>query len=144
MLAGVGLSDDVRHAAGAAERFAAVGERVEAVLPAEPAAGERIYLVAFSADGTGRSWLALDAGGGPVAGRDRVRDAVSITAICEVAEEAVPESLVQPAPRLASPQYLDSLGAPANAQLGAAVQGALPAVEELAKEVEANYKLELT
>jgi hypothetical protein len=47
-------------------------------------------------------------------------------------------------PRVASPGYLDRLGAAAEAQLAPAVQGALAAVDELAKDVEANYKLELT
>jgi hypothetical protein len=144
MLGRVGLSDDVRRIAAAAEHFAAAGERVEAVLPAEPAAGERAYLVAFSSDGVGRSWIALDRAGGAMTSRVRVRDVVSITALCEVAEEAVPETLRGAPPRLATPQYLDTLGAAAAGELGAAIEGARGAVEELAKDVEANYKLELT
>jgi hypothetical protein len=138
------LSDDVQRIAAAAEQFAEAGEHVEAVLAAEAAAGERTYLVAFASNGAGRTWLALDAAGGPVTNRDRLRSAVSITAMCEVAEEAVPEPTVGAPPRLASPQYLDTLGAAAGPELGAAIQGALGAVEELAKDVEANYKLELT
>jgi hypothetical protein len=134
----------VRRIADAAEQFAGAGERVEAVLPAEPAPGERTYLVAFSSDGAAWSWLAFDGAGGLVRSRDRVREAVSITAMCEVAEEAVPETAVGPPPRLASPRYLDTLGAAAGSQLSGAIQGALGAVEELAKDVEANYKLELT
>jgi hypothetical protein len=144
MLAGVGLSDDVRRIAAAAERFAGDGERVEAVLPAEPAAGERTYLVAFSANGATHSWLALDAAGAPVTSRERVREAVSIAALCEVAEDGVPEESLAPAPRLASPRHLDELGKTAGPELGGAIQGALAAVEELAKDVESNYKLELT
>ena len=66
-----------------------------------------------------------------------------MTAICEVAEDAVPEAVLAPPPRLASPHYLDALGAAADGQLGAAIQGAAAAVEELAKDVEANYKLQL-
>jgi hypothetical protein len=144
MLARVGLSDDVRRIAAAAERLAGEGERIDAVLAAEPSAGERTYLVAFSSNGASRSWLALDADGSPVSSRDRVREAVSITALCEVAEDGLPEESLAPAPRLASPRYLDELGAAAGLELAVAIQGALGAVEELAKDVEANYKLELT
>ena len=140
----MGLRDDVRRIADAAEHFATTGERVEAVLPAEPAAGRRIYLVAFSSDAAPRRWLALDGVGGAVTSRDRVREAVSITAICEVAEESVPETSLEEPPRLASPSYLDALGAAAGVALGAAIQQAFAAVEELANDVEANYKLELT
>jgi hypothetical protein len=144
MLARVGLSDDVDRIATAAAAFTREGERVEAVLPAEAAGGERTYLVAFSANGSARSWLALDEAGVAVTNRGRVRDAVSITALCEVAEDGVPEDSLAPAPRLASPVYLDELGAAGGPEVGPAIQGALGAVEELAKDVEANYKLELT
>jgi hypothetical protein len=144
MLARVGLSDDVRRIADAAEHFAGERERVEAVLPAEPAAGARIYLVAFSANGAAPSWLAFDGDAEPVTSRDRVREAVSIAAMVEVAEDGVLDEALPPAPRLASPRYLDELGAAGGPELGAAIQGAVPAVDELAKDVEANYKLELT
>jgi hypothetical protein len=144
MLGRVGLSDDVARIASAAERFTRNGEQVEAVLPAEPAAGARTYLVAFAANGDGLSWLALDDAGEPVTSRDRVREAVSITALCEVAEDAVPEESVASPPRLASPRYLDELGAGFGPELGASIQGALGVVEELAKDVESNYKVELT
>lgn len=58
-----------------------------AVLAAEPQSGERIYVCAFEAEAGGRSWLALDADGNAVAERRRVRDAVAILALCELAEE---------------------------------------------------------
>ena len=58
----------------------------DAVLPAEPHPGERIYVCAFE-DAGGRTWLALDRDGEPIAERRRVRDAVSILALCELAEE---------------------------------------------------------
>jgi hypothetical protein len=144
MLARVGLSDDVRRIAAEAERFADDGERVEAVLPAEPTVGERTYLVAFSANGATRTWLALDGAGEAVTSRERVRHAVSITALCEVAEEGVPEEALGQAPRLASPAYLDELGTAIGRDAGASIQGALGAVDELAKDVEANYKLVFT
>ena len=145
MLGGVGVSHDVQRAAVAAERFAGDRERVEAVLAAEPVAGERVYLVAFSDNGSARSWLALDDAGRPVTSRECVRDAVSIAAMVEVVEDAVAEAVPAPEPRVASPHYLDALGAAAgDAAANGAIQGALVAVEELAKDVEANYKLELT
>jgi hypothetical protein len=145
MLARVGVSDDVRRIAGTAERYADARERVAAVLPAEPVAGQRTYLVAFSANGgDGRSWLALDDAGRPVTSRDRVREAVSIAAMCEVVEEAAGDEAAVATPRVASPAYLDTLGAASDAELAPAIQGALEAVDELARDVEGNYKLELT
>ena len=87
-------------------------EELAAVLPVEPASGERVYLCAFAqADGT-QSWLALDDRGSPLTNRTLIRDAASIAALVEIAEEsaAVP---VGDEPRLASPAYLDSLGAAA-------------------------------
>jgi hypothetical protein len=143
MLGGVGLSDDVTRIAAAAGAYAHSGEEVAAVLPAEPAGGERVYLCGFeAADGT-QSWLALDDQGSPVLSRKVVRDAASIAALCEIAEESVDGSV--PAElRVASASYLDSVGAEAQNGVAAAIQGALPAVEELAKDVESNYKLELT
>lgn len=144
MLAGVGVSDDVRRAAAAAERYAAERERVDAVLAAEPVEGERIYVVAFSGNGAARSWLALDGAGRPVTSRDRVREAVSIAAMVEVVEDTVADGAPEASPRIASPRYLDTLGAAAGAELSGAIQAAILAVEELAKDVEANYKLELT
>jgi hypothetical protein len=143
MLGGVALSDDVGRIADAAEQFTAPGERVEAVLAAEPSPGKRTYLVGFSSNGEAHSWLAFDGEGGPVQSRDRIREAVSIAAMCEVLEDAVAETEIGPPPRLASPGYLDTLAA-GNPELGAVIQGALGAVEELARDVESNYKLELT
>ncbi len=138
----MGLDDEVRRAATAAAGYAAAGERVEAVLPTEPRPGERAYLIAFSSDGAARTWVAVDGDGAPIASRELVREAVSIAAICEVAEETVAETARVPAPRLASTRYLDSLGAAGADQLPAALQGAVAAVEELAQDVEDHYKLE--
>jgi hypothetical protein len=58
-----------------------------AVLAAEAQPGERVYVCAFEAHGSARTWLALDANGEPVAERRRVRDAVAILALCELAAE---------------------------------------------------------
>jgi hypothetical protein len=144
MLGAVALSDDLSRIAAAAAAYAAAGEEVAAVLAVEPHPSERLYLCAFTdRDGT-QTWLALDDDGAPVTSRNRVRDAASIAALCEVAEETADIS-PETEPRVASLSYLDSLGAEAgNGNLAAAVQSALPAVDELATDVEGNYKLELT
>jgi hypothetical protein len=181
------LSDELQGIAVAAERFTGDGEQVGAILVAEAAQAERVYLCAYEGP-SGRSWLALDEDGAPVTNRNRVREAVSISAICEIAEEqagggeledlrqhlvgvrltANPpgieeaevaalalETTIGSAPRVASPQYLDELGAAtrrleqalgdsSNSPFAVAMQQALGAVEELAKEVESQYKLPLT
>ena len=144
MLGPVGVRDDAGRIAVAAERFAADGERVEAVLVTEPAAEQRTYLVAFAAAADERSWLALDASGEAIRSRDRVREAVSIAAMVEVVEEALDRPEPAAAPRVASPQYLDALGSTDAGAVGAAVQSAVVAVEELAHDVVTHYKLELT
>jgi hypothetical protein len=56
----------------------------------------------------------------------------------EVAEDSA--EIASDEPRLASLPYLDSLGA---ALQNGNLVAAMPAVEELAKDVETNYKLEL-
>ena len=56
------------------------------MIPAEPAGGARVYLCAFG-EGESRSWLALGGDGGPLRERRLLRDAVSIAAMCELAEE---------------------------------------------------------
>lgn len=81
------LDEELAALAAAAAAHAGEGEQLEAVIPAEPAPGRRVYLCAFAADGR-RSWLALDADGEPVSRRDAVREAVSIAALCELAEES--------------------------------------------------------
>ena len=104
---------------------------MEAVFAAEPAAGRRVYLCAF--DGReAKTWLLLDEAV-PVTSRALVREAVSLTALCEVVGEAVGDE----PPRLASPAYLDELGPPD------VVASAFSAVESLTQEVEAAYKQEL-
>jgi hypothetical protein len=139
----VALVDDVGRIAAAAAAYAGPGEEVVAVLPIEPAAGERVYLCAFADAEGSESWLALAEDGTPVTSRKRVRDAASIAALCEIAEESA-DSPVAEELRVASVSYLDSLGATAqNGNVAGVLQSALPAVEELTRDVEANYKLEL-
>jgi hypothetical protein len=139
----VSLSEDVGRIAEAAGRYAAAGEELAAVLPVEPASGERVYLCAFARTDGAQSWLALDDRGSPLRNRTLIRDAASIAALVEIAEEsaAIPTG---GEPRLASPAYLDSLGAAAaNGDVAGALQSALPAIDELTRDVELNYKLEL-
>jgi hypothetical protein len=183
----VELSERLNGIAAAAERFAAPGERVDAVLVAEAVPGERVYLCAY-AGAEGRTWLAFDENAAPITSRNRVREAVSIAAMCELADEQAgggeleglrqrlaalrltenPPGIEQveaaaldlertlgSPPRIATPQYLDevgvatrrlerALGDSGNSPFAVAMQQALPAVEELAKEVESQYKLPLT
>ena len=178
------LTDDLERIALAAAPFAAPGERVAGILAAEPLDLGRIYLVAYEADGRGHGWLALDGEGRPVESRRAVREAVSIAALCEVAEETAgggdlpelrarlaeiretesPEGIeeaeeaaaalaatLEAEPRLASTDYLDrigvaarrleqALGDDAGSPFAAAMQQALPAVDEVAAEVERRYR----
>ena len=137
------LSEDVGRIAEAAAQYAASGEELAAVVPVEPASGERVYLCAFArADGS-QSWLGLDDRGSPLTNRTLIRAAASIAALVEVAEESAAVTTGDE-PRLASPAYLDSLGTAAvNGDVAGALQGALPAIEELTRDLELNYKLEL-
>jgi len=83
----VGLTEELERAAAAAAGFAADGEHVAAVLPSEPRPGARVYLCAFTRGAEQRTWLAVDDGGDPVRRRADLREAVSIAALCELAEE---------------------------------------------------------
>jgi hypothetical protein len=78
--------EDVGRIAGAAAAFAEPGEEVAGVLAAETL-GRRVYLCAFES-AEGHTWLALDADGQPLAERQLVREAASLAALCEVAEES--------------------------------------------------------
>lgn len=82
------LAQELERVATAASGFAKPGEDVRAVLPTEPLGAERVYLCAFELPpAEQRSWLALDGDGRPVRKRSAVRDAVSIAALCELADE---------------------------------------------------------
>jgi hypothetical protein len=138
----VSLSEDVGRIAEAAARYVAPGEELAAVLPVEPASGERVYLCAFAQADGAQSWLALDDRGSPLTNRTLIRDAASIAALVEIAEESAAVATGDE-PRLASPGYLDSLGAAANGELAGALQSAVPAIDELTRDLELNYKLKL-
>jgi hypothetical protein len=83
----MGLKEDLDRIAVAAAGFAQPGEELAGVVPAEPDTGERSYLCAFQS-GDERTWLVLDDAGRPVTDRDRIRSAVSIIALSELAEES--------------------------------------------------------
>lgn len=177
------LPEEIDAARRSALGFAEDGEELEGVVPAEPEAGERLYLCAF-ARGEERRWLVLDGGGRPVEDRRLVRDAAAIAALCELAEESAgggelgelrarlvelrlteaPDGIeeaeiaaaelqeaIRPAPRVASVEYLDALGAAATrlehalGQAGGspfaeAMRTGVPAADELADEVERGYR----
>jgi hypothetical protein len=179
------VAEDVGRIAGAAAAFAEPGEDLAGMLVSETL-GRRVYLCAFHS-AEGRAWLALGAEAEPVTERRLVREAASLAALCEVAEEsaggghllelrarlaelratdnpagieeaeAAAEALadtLQPEPRIASGEYLDALGSASRrleqalgesgtSPFAAAMQAALGSVEELAADVEGNYKLAL-
>jgi hypothetical protein len=80
------VAEDVERVAGAAAAFAGPGEQLSGVLVAETL-GRRVYLCAFEA-AEGHSWLALDGDARPLTERRLVREAASLAALCEVAEES--------------------------------------------------------
>ncbi len=180
------LEDEIHAARDAAGAFAGEEEELVGVVPSEPSAGRRVFLCAFRA-GEHERWLALDSEGKPVEDRALVRGAVSIAALCELAEEsagggdltelrarlveireaenpegideaeeaaaALAETLREP-PRLASPAYLDAIGAaadrleralgdPGASPFAVAMQSSLGVAEELAERVERSYKVAL-
>jgi len=76
------LADELERAAEAASAHGPVA----AVLAAEPASGERAYLVALGEDAE-RRWLVLDGDHRPVDEREIIRTVASIVVLCELAEE---------------------------------------------------------
>lgn len=184
----MGLEDELLAAAQAAAALARDGEALAGIIPAEPRVGLRVYLCAYEPPGAveadGRAWLALDGEHTPVADRQVVRDAASIVAACELAEECAgggdvarlrttlmelrlsenPEGIeeaeqaaaalefaIEPPPRVARPEYLDSLGQAATvlevalgeqgpSPFARAMQVGMGAVEEFVNEVERGYR----
>ena len=135
------LDRDLRRIAEAAGVFAAGGEEVTGIVPTEPASGVRLYVCAY-ADQKAKSWLVLDATGVPVEERSLVHEAVSIAALCELAEDA--EGVDPKEPRVATPALLDALGASGGAEVAAAVAEAAETVSELVRDVERGYKRSLS
>ena len=84
------LGQQLERVAGAALAWAAEEETIVAVIPAEPGPGLLVFLIAFETLGSPevpRTWVALDRDAQRVAAWSTVREAVSIAAMCEVAEE---------------------------------------------------------
>jgi hypothetical protein len=180
----VALDEDLSRIAASAAAYAEPGEEVTGVVPAEPAAGRRIYLCAFRREDDATSWIALDDDADPVDDRALVRDAVSIAAMCELAEEVAAggdlddlrsqlvalrvtenppgiddaeqavlglQQTIGATPRVATPRHLDAVGAATRnleralgdtsaSPFAEAMKRGVETVEQLAKDVEANYK----
>ncbi len=80
------VAEEVGRIASAAAAFAEPGEDLAGVLVTETL-GRRIYLCAFESAEV-RTWLALDGAAEPVTEARLVREAASLAALCEVAEES--------------------------------------------------------
>ena len=80
------LSADLESVAASAATFAAPGEELGGVVAVETL-GRRVYLCAF-VSAAGQSWLALDGESRPITDMRLVREAASLAALCEVAEES--------------------------------------------------------
>jgi hypothetical protein len=182
----VALQGDLEAIAAAAAALAGPEETLAGVIPTEPEEGHRIYLCAFQ--GSGRTWVALDGDGRAVAERALIRRAVSIAALCELAEEAAgggkleelraqlvslrlteqPEGIeeaeeaalelertIGSPPRVATPAFLDAVGAATRrleqalgddprSPFTEAMKHGTTVVAELEREVLAGYKGELS
>ena len=134
------LAAELRRIADAAAAYAADGEELAGIVPAEPRGGARLYVCAYR-DGDVTSWLVLDAAARPVEDRILVREAVSIAGLVELAEEAA--GIAAPdEPRVATAAELDALGASTEdrQRFAAAMKQATGTVDELARDVERGYK----
>ena len=80
------IQAELERIAEAAASLAGQDETLESVIPTEPDPGRRVYLCSFT--GAARTWAAVDEEGRVVTDRARVRAAVSIAALCELAEES--------------------------------------------------------
>jgi hypothetical protein len=134
---------ELRRIAEAAVAYAADGEELAGIVPAEPSQGVRVYLCAYR-HGEETSWLVLDADGAPVEDRSLVRDAVSIAALWELAHELRGGEV--DGTHAASPALLDEAGASAEdpAAFAQAIAQASGTVDELVRDVERGYKRPLS
>jgi hypothetical protein len=139
----VALDQELRRIADAAVTHCAEGEELTGIVPAEPASGVRVYVCSYES-GDERSWLVLDSAGHAVEDRSLVRDAVSIAALYELAEDAI--GALDGEPRVATPAELDALGASAADHSGfvETMKQARATVDELVREVERGYKRNLS
>jgi len=175
----MGLADDLERAAAAGARYG----KVTGVLAAEPTRGRRVYLVAFEGGGwllldaegapvarradvrdaasvVAMSELAADlAGGGDL---EALRGQLAQVRVVEQppgieqAEEAALalERVIGAPPRVATPEYLDEVGAATVAlehalgetgsPFSSAIRSTTGAVQEFVADVERGYKLDLS
>jgi hypothetical protein len=80
------LEQELERTFAAAGRHARPDEHAVAVMATEPDSGARVYVVAFAA-GDNLAYVALDEAGAPVSDRRLVKDAVSLAALAERADE---------------------------------------------------------
>jgi hypothetical protein len=135
----MGLDQELRRIAEVAVTYCGDGEELAGIVPAEPAVGTRLYVCAYQ-DGEETSWLVLSADAKPVEYRTLVRDAVSIAALYELAEEAAGKD--DDEPRVATPAQLDALGD--SASVIEAIKQATGTIDELIRDVERGYKVTLS
>ena len=133
------LDQELRRIAEVGVTYCRDGEELVGIIPAEPSVGVRLYVCAYR-DGEEASWLVLQADGSPVEDRSLVRDAVSIAALYELAEEATGSADEEA--RVPSPALLDALSSEPNAV--EAIKSATATVDELLRDVERGYKLVLS
>jgi hypothetical protein len=133
------LDQELRQIAEAAVTYCREGEELVGIIPAETEPGLRFYVCAYR-DGEETGWLVLRADGSPVEERSIVRDAVSIAALYELAEEAAGSDGDEA--RVASPAALDSLSSSPGAV--EAIKAGTATVDELLRDVERGYKLALS
>ncbi|MGZ4258115.1 MAG: hypothetical protein ACXVRE_10155 [Gaiellaceae bacterium] len=137
------MEAELRRIAEAAIAYAGEGEELAGIVPAEPLEDVRVYLCAYR-DGEAASWLVLDADGAPVDDRTLVRDAVSIAALWELANELRGDE--PPETAVASPALLDRAAAEVEdpAAYAQAIAQAAGTVDELVRDVERGYKRPLS
>jgi hypothetical protein len=137
------VEGELRRIAETAVAYAADGEELAGIVPAEPSRGVRLYLCAYR-HGEETSWLVLDADGAPVEDRSLVRDAVSIAALWELANELRGDEI--DGTQVASPALLDRAAADVEdpAAYAQAIAQATGTVDELVRDVERGYKRPLS
>ncbi len=114
------LEQELEQTLAAAGRHARPGEQAVAVMATEPGGAGRVYVVAF-ANGHDLAYVALDEGGAPVTDRRVVKDAVTLAALAERAEEVSGAT--------AADELAERFGEAAAVLRGAGVQEAAAAAE---------------
>lgn len=137
------LDRELRRIAEAAVTHCRESEELAGIIPAEPGRGVRVYVCAYR-NGAETSWLVFDATGAVVDDRSLVRDAVSIAALHELAQEVAGVEDGGEA-QVATPSQLDWLAASSDdrASFIEAMKQATGTIDELVRDVERGYKLPL-